>query len=565
MAKKVVTIIPHWFRDNLMNSMKISPNRLNRKVSDDDKDVTVFRTLFSDYKNFLNQKYDDIDLIYNEFDEIDDNSSDAFNMLEIVSDESSMLNRDKKARIWFQSENKSLEKYLNEMINRLGLSVNAREYIRYIGKYGRYVVKPNIVGIYAPTNTISESVKSDKWNNITYNNSVKFLCYSDKEFFQDQKLLLEGDELKDIAKHELVKASVEWIDDQINSGLSEKEKYYRTIVPYYTHSGEWKGYRVFSKDMTDKNEKDFKYWDFVEFKIGRSAIGNSLLAPVRVIWRGLDLLEKSIELWRLSRSPQLLVASIPVSGSDPLEYINTVKMFKKLVEKYSTYRDGQKQESQARVPSPLETLYVPKFSENKSDVEVIHTTADVTSLADIEYKRNKYLSVLYRLIDAQSITGISDTSKLMTTMNIRLMGLVERLQSAYMSGVDRLAQIELALIDIPVTENLYTINMMVSNNIMESLKMDHLQMAAQVGAGLIEMADSLGIDKKEWSEFILKDFLSSYFGDMLSKYDEYNAKKTTDKMDNLPIKVESVEDPYIVSCKPNISSSHISLKPVINE
>jgi len=427
----------------------------------------------------------DLPILYQEYDEMDSGSSDIANMLDIISEEATLLNKEQKsARVWATSEEPTIADKLNKMINRLNLNKSAPDYCRYIGKYGRFVVMPHFV-------------QRGEGANASY--------------------------------------YIGWIDDDLNNEKDEKDRFYRTILPDYDENGFWKGYRI-----TDQKDKKFKYWDFAEFKLGNEKYGRSLLVGIKELWRSLDLLEKCLDLTRLTKSPQLLIYGVPTSLSDPIEAINAMNLYKTFLEENAVVRnDGtSSQVNQAKLPSPLEAIFVPMGEDGKkASVEVHESSTDVSNIADVEYKRKKLLSKIYSMIDADSMTKIGDPSKLLSSISLRIMRKVERLQDAFIGGVDRLCQIELSLSDIPIEPELYELHMIMSSDVMETLKMEKLQLALDNTVHLFELADHLDVDKAKWSKFIVQDFLKNYFGDILDKYNMYDtltnkSEKTKDVISN---------------------------------
>ena len=376
------------FTDILYNAMGVSKARINtddhlwgNTVSEPNR----FNSL-NYFKSFM-QSGVNLSALYNLYDQMDANSEDVVNVLDIFSEEAAFRDLQTKKIIWATSKtNPTVANKINEMIDRLRLNEKAFDYLRRIAKYGRWVVRPNYVKV----------------------------TINDKDRVQ-----------------------VGWLDDQLNTDMvMDQEKHYnRRIVSSYSIDGAWTGYNITNGVTTNfGQEADFRFWDFIEFKLGETLYGRSFLLDLADKWKALDAMEKALELFRTVRSPQLNIYKVPVGSSDPTMVIRTLKLYKNYIEaQVNRTQDGAGDPRfSQRIPTPLESLFIPTNADGTGgDVDVITQTADVRDIRDIEYKRGKFLSALYSVIDFDGISSISDPSKPVSAQSIRVLKKTQRLQEAF--------------------------------------------------------------------------------------------------------------------------------------
>ncbi len=412
----------------------------------------------SAYRNYINGYPNDILQMYLEYDDMDRNSEDIQDFLNSVSEEATLKNKEIGATVWVDSDKKDIAAKANKLIRRLNMDNNATSICRNMSKYGRWVIRP----IYSDEN------ESNK----------RIISIIDRDY-DDSMWQYQYDDF-----------------------------YFRKVLSRY-EKGRFIG---FSYEGENKEP-----WDFVEFKLGSALFGESFLFQWYTHYRSLNLLERSLELFRVSKSPQLIVYGVPVGTSDPIETIQILKMYESFVESQTKKSNNQPGvDKMASPPSPLLNLYIPKHEKGASDVQVFNSSADINNIADIDYKRGKFLDLI-----GKPRPENYDPSKYLSQVNIKVLGKIERLQTAFMEGIDRLIQIELALINVPVNEDSYIIRMSKPSDLDEITRLEKLQLAADVTAQLFELGATLQIDVDMWKRFIIEIILGNYYGDILDKFEQY--------------------------------------------
>jgi len=471
------------FAKLVLDSFDINPKRLGAGTGDE---ILGYSDMMTAYMSYLGARSTQ-DAKFREFDEMDEYSTDISTMLDKLSREATLMNKEQKRIIWVTSENPTIEAYANKFIKRLQLEKNARIYCRYIGKYGRFVLRPVIMDPEHPR--------------------------------------------------------IEWLDDDLHQiEKQEADRYYRAVQTKYSPLGEWEGFLF--RDHT------YDYWDFVEFKIGTGPWGSSLLEGCRYIWRSLDLIEKSLELYRIVLSPQTTIFKVPIGQADPMESIGILKLYKRFLEQ-QTRKTVEGVQNMSLPPSPLTSIYFPVTDKNDgAGVDIQTNRADVRAIADVEYKRNKFLRKLGMPLDTEY-----NASKNLSGINIDVAARVEDIQIAFMAGIDRILQIEFALMGIYVSEDTYELNMSRANDLEETIRLEKLQLGVDIANQLFLLGNEVygqsiaptplefngtqlpplnsPDNVKLWKEYIVTEFLDPYFGDMIRGFEEFRDRSAEEKEDPL--------------------------------
>jgi hypothetical protein len=422
---------------------------------------------FQAFQDYIRGYPNDILQMYLEFDDQDRNSEDIAMFLNTLSEEATLKNKEINSVIWVESTNQTIADKANKIIKELNLDKQSTSICRQIAKYGRWVVRP---------------------------------------VFND-----------DPDKPEIVSLIDRDISD-LTWQFQYDDLYLRKTRTLYDN-GRWIGFEM--------DGENYKPWDFVEFKLGASIFGESFLFGLYTFYRSLNLVERALDLFRVSVSPQLNIYSVPVGNSDPLEMLTIMKAFESYTEsQLRKSNNGEGVEKNSSPPSPLLSIYWPKTDKGESGVQVIKNDADINAIADIEYKRKKFLRLLGFALDDDY-----DPSKNLSQVNIQILRKEEILQEAYMEGVDRILQIAFALINQPITEDSYVIKMSKPSDLDEIARLEKIQLAADVSSNLFEVGKELWDDpetQKKWNKYILEQELGTYYGGMINGFKEFN-KNDADK------------------------------------
>lgn len=180
-----------------------------------------------------------------------------------------------------------------------------------------------------------------------------------------------------------------------------------------------------------------------------ASYGTSVLYNVRQAFRNLKLMEKSLALARLARSPQIRIFYVNTEGMTPKERQNYMKEVKeKFKRKQVMDKDSDFFDSKYNPLSYNDDLFIP-ITSSQGDIrsETLGGEVDVKSMVDVDYFLNKFFSgiripkVFMGFEEAMPGTMGNQT---LTTLDIRYARMVKKVQRAIIQGMLRLVQIHLA-------------------------------------------------------------------------------------------------------------------------
>lgn len=180
-----------------------------------------------------------------------------------------------------------------------------------------------------------------------------------------------------------------------------------------------------------------------------SSYGTSCLYHTRLAYKILNLLEKSLSLARLSRSPLMRLFYVNTEGLTPKERRNMIKE----LEKTFRAREGidltnKLYDSDYNPMSFMDDLFIPiTGSVGDLRAEQLGGEVDIKNMVDIDYQKNKLFAGL-RIPKAfmgfeESLPG-SLGSTTLTRLDIRYARMVKKVQRAMLYGLTRLCQIHIA-------------------------------------------------------------------------------------------------------------------------
>ncbi len=152
------------------------------------------------------------------------------------------------------------------------------------------------------------------------------------------------------------------------------------------------GYK--SLDIVPEDAKDglLKLYEFTHFRmITRSLLtstGDSLLSPVRKIWRMLKMMEDAMVIYRLVKGPNRYVYNIDIGNQRPEDAAKTIQAYKQNIRRrsYINAQTGQFDERWLGI-SVEEDIYWPVRPGSASKVDLLQGANNLPHIDDIEYLR----------------------------------------------------------------------------------------------------------------------------------------------------------------------------------
>lgn len=324
--------------------------------------------------------------------------------------------------VWCESENPSVLKYVDFLLNSLNVDKHVYGWTYGLVKYGDVYLR-----LYR---------ESD------YNDD-KLFANCDRNVRIDRKLTEKFDTAEEAALHELEQANkneslkedvninvynqndryVHYLEMVSNPGeMFELTRFGRTVAyveapssaqsvfnqnqimqPYLNYNFNRSDVEIYQADcfvhaylednssrtpeevsIYDGDEKNDKK---ITYKVRR---GQSLLYNIANVWRALQLLENSVLLNRLTKSSIIRVIGVEVGDMPKTQIAQHLRSIKNLIEQKTSFKDDSSIDSYTS-PGPVENnIYVPTHGGvGAISTQQIGGDVDVKSLLDLDYYNNK--------------------------------------------------------------------------------------------------------------------------------------------------------------------------------
>ena len=399
----------------------------------------------------------DLKTLHQVYDFMDRGSLELSTYLDTISEEATFVVENSCVTV--ECSFHDLKVKLESALERWEIDLKIRDYARLLAKYGRLVVKP----VYG------------------YSNGVPYIVRLEDGLSKETPDVLSKHILKDLDE-----------------------------------DGNWIGW----KNITT-GEK-FPIHHYVEFKLGSTLWGRSLLFGLEDYWPELNLLEKNLDLYRAGRPPLFLIHKLSLANLDPSEYANLVNWAKYFTEISSTLTASNTPPGEIQRPntgSAVQSLFLPRTTFNENDgLEILENNPNIKDIKDIEYKRSKLLGKL--ALPKSYVTGEEIQFATLSGTDPRILRRVLYLQKSLLQGIDILLQFELALLNVSLNKWDYVIKLPRNLDVLELRNLDKLRVVLDVFSSLQDLGGPLEKDEKEWTTFLVKDFLSYYLGDILERFEK---------------------------------------------
>lgn len=247
-------------------------------------------------------------------------------------------------------------------------------------------------------------------------------------------------------------------------------------------------------------------------KTYRSSRGKSILQDVYPVQKELDLLEDSLILNRLTRSPLIRLLEIELGNMPKAEVNNYVRRVKNLLEQHISLDTLTGHYKSFNAPGPVDNIIYFPVRNGKGSVNVNNLGGDVNirDIVDIDYFKNKRAGALRipkaYLGDDMEGSGLSNGGSL-TRYDIRYARTVKRVQLAYIRSITTL--LNLFFIDKRLDYvNKFTVRM-TSPSTQEDLERNELILSnADLVSSLMSLIESLeGGTQKEVLMYLITNIL----------------------------------------------------------
>lgn len=308
---------------------------------------------------------------------------------------------------------------------------------------------------------------------------------------------------------------------------------------------------------TTVDDKDFhEAWNFVHFRIQAAQrrrreverqrmmpsirfekdeyrlttrYGVSILEPVRRVYKQLQMVEQSLIIARMTRALKKYLYKVKCGPASSVKAASaTVLAMRDLLTQQTGLRIGERFEQQFSPLSGSEDVFLPEFGERGGvEVQELGGEVDVHAIVDVDYLRNKLFGGLTvpkaYLGFEESLPGSLGESALLR-LDIRYARKIKRIQRMILQGLTRLLQIHLAYKKIDPDPKRFAVEMDVISTAEEEERKSTLMSSISVARDMVGLNQDLGfrMPPKELGKLIYGDMLGlkGEFIDLIDKAEE---------------------------------------------
>ncbi|MGW8181600.1 MAG: portal protein, partial [bacterium] len=268
--------------------------------------------------------------------------------------------------------------------------------------------------------------------------------------------------------------------------------------------------------QTKEDEPALQPWDILHIKIAGNRIdnvyGDSILRPVRRIWKQLKIMEDSVVLYRINRAPDRLVFYLDVgANAGPIEAQRVLNLWRQWFKKRQYYDPATGEYRAEYNPMSLdEDMFIATTQGSATKIDKMAGSGGIGDILDLEYFRDRVFAGLRIPKAYMGFEGDINAKATLAQQDIRYSRTIKRIQRAVIVGLTRLCQIHLAMKHEQdyVESAQFKVLMSPVSYLDElqkaelwNLKMDMAQRLAEVGLNVMML------ERVAWLTYILSEFV----------------------------------------------------------
>jgi hypothetical protein len=277
-------------------------------------------------------------------------------------------------------------------------------------------------------------------------------------------------------------------------------------------------------DFSQKLQEDpdalptYKPWEFVHWRVYkqkrlpyekyRNIYGTSLMWASDRIAKQVKILDDLLMVVRMTRSLDHKIYYVDTGRSPVEEEVRILKRWRRAL-KRKMYVDpvGGRFDSRFNPFSWTEDEFWPLKEGTNSRVENISGLGNIGEMVDIDHFRDKFFGSFRAPKAYFGYEGDVNSKATLSSQSIRWARAVNSLQRAVKQGLTRLCQIHLAWKDLDADMSKFRV-MMVAPSAIELLdRLEAWQTIVDVAERMAGLGETLQIDKKMWTTYILENTL----------------------------------------------------------
>lgn len=253
---------------------------------------------------------------------------------------------------------------------------------------------------------------------------------------------------------------------------------------------------------TETKLADFHPWQIIHWKNGgmKRIYGDSILRPIRRVYKQLQMMEDGLVIGRLTRSHMRLKFLIDVEGMTPEDAEDHIRTVKESVKKRRLINPYTGQLETAQNPlSSEEDLFLGVTKDSKADIDVLQGATNLGNIRDVQHFQDKFF---IGLKVPKIFYGLDEGNKaIVIEQVIQFACAVARIRKGLRAGLTKLFSRQLILAGVMPRKDLYQIHFAPVSMVDEMRKWTMEKLKAEV-AKIYKIDIGLLDD-----EYILKNFL----------------------------------------------------------
>ncbi|MBK6942574.1 MAG: portal protein [Planctomycetes bacterium] len=268
-------------------------------------------------------------------------------------------------------------------------------------------------------------------------------------------------------------------------------------------------------------------WAIVPFTLRGGALvtgfGESLLLPIRSLWRQLKIMEDTLVLYRLYRMPDRLAYKIDTTGLNPDQAQRRINEFRKAMRKKFHYSSATGQFRQEYHPySAMDDLFIPIQTGKSDGIEKLAGSSNSDQLFDVEHIRNMFFACL-RI--PKAYMGFEEDVNAKATLaqqDIRFARLTRRIRRGFVQHVADICRVHMILrgLDPYDRKNEFTLRMSPVAMLEEIQRAEAVSLIWQTVSSMLEGIEKMGLSGRGRISYI-SYILTEYGGFSHSQVTEF--------------------------------------------
>ena len=277
-------------------------------------------------------------------------------------------------------------------------------------------------------------------------------------------------------------------------------------------------------------------WDFLHMRrLGRrrdTEYGEAIIESARMIYKKLKMIEDAMIVYRMDVYPSRLVFNIDTGDADPYEQMKITNEWRRFIRRSMMISQSQQTMEQRYDPWALhDMIFFPKKKDSTTGVERLAGDNAVPQIYDVEYLTSKLFGALRVPKSYGGYEGEINSKNSLVQQDIRFARLIQATRRPVINEYVNLFKIHLALQNRD-PEQEFKVLMPPISALEDEVRAEMMATQMDVLARMQEIGEGFGLPKKDWADYILKNYLhmpNDIVDKFMARIETEPAKESADK------------------------------------